>query len=106
MRNERFLRHPGSVMGWRQTVRRGRRAQVRTRMDPGFKAPNPPQDVVKMSAAYATYMASSSNLRCLLSRRLFVEHSADCDLHSARYLGPACDRTHTAGRGGGGGGGI
>ena len=32
-------------------------------LDPDFKAPNPPQNVVNMSAAYATYMASSSNLR-------------------------------------------
>lgn len=37
--------------------------QVRTMMDPNFSAPNPPQNVLVMSACYASYMASSSNVR-------------------------------------------
>ncbi len=37
--------------------------QVRKKLDPEFKSQNPPQNVFAMSAAYATYMASSSNLR-------------------------------------------
>ena len=32
-------------------------------LDPAWSSPNPPQDVVTMSAAYASYMAISSNLR-------------------------------------------
>ena len=36
---------------------------VRQLMDPGFAPQNPPQDVITMSAAYASYMAVSSNLR-------------------------------------------
>lgn len=37
--------------------------KVRTMMDPNFSAPNPPQNVLVMSACYASYMASSSNVR-------------------------------------------
>lgn len=32
-------------------------------MDPNFSAPNKPQNVLVMSACYASYMASSSNVR-------------------------------------------
>ncbi len=32
-------------------------------LDPNFGAPNPPQNVLLMSGCYASYMASSSNLR-------------------------------------------
>lgn len=39
--------------------------QIRSRVDTSFTAPNAPQDVVSMSAAYAAYMASSSNLRLI-----------------------------------------
>ena len=38
-------------------------SQIRKRLDPDFKAQNPPQNVLAMSAAYASYMASSSNIR-------------------------------------------
>ena len=38
-------------------------AQIRKKIDPEFKAQNPPQNVLAMSAGYAVYMASSSNLR-------------------------------------------
>lgn len=37
--------------------------KLREIMDPTFKNRNPPQDLVKMSFAYATYMAVSANLR-------------------------------------------
>lgn len=36
---------------------------VRQMLDSGFQPQNPPQDVFTMSAAYASYMAVSSNLR-------------------------------------------
>jgi Protein RETICULATA-related len=32
-------------------------------MDPKFSAPNKPQNVLVMSGCYASYMASSSNVR-------------------------------------------
>eukprot|EP00803_Ostreobium_quekettii_P007797 evm.model.scf_481.3 EVM.evm.TU.scf_481.3 scf_481:28535-34166(-) len=37
--------------------------KIRELIDPSFKNINPPQDLVKMSFAYATYMAVSANLR-------------------------------------------
>lgn len=37
--------------------------KARMMLDPEFSAPNPPQNVLVMSGAYASYMASSSNLR-------------------------------------------
>ena len=36
---------------------------LRLMLDPEATSPNPPQDVLTMSAAYASYMAVSSNLR-------------------------------------------
>jgi hypothetical protein len=39
---------------------------VRQMLDPSFVPLNPPQDMLIMSAAYGTYMASSSNLRWVL----------------------------------------
>lgn len=40
---------------------------VRQQLDSGFQPQNPPQDVLIMSAAYASYMAISSNLRYQVS---------------------------------------
>lgn len=36
---------------------------VRTLLDPEFTTPNPPQNLLAVSAAYASYMGISSNLR-------------------------------------------
>ena len=36
---------------------------LRQMLNPEASSPNPPQDVLTMSAAYASYMAVSSNLR-------------------------------------------
>jgi len=50
---------------------------IRTRMDPSFQAPNPPQNVFTMSAAYATYMASSSNFRYQLIAGVIEERGIE-----------------------------
>jgi hypothetical protein len=38
-------------------------SSMRTALDPSWRAPNGPQDLVGTSVAYGTYMAVSSNLR-------------------------------------------
>ena len=61
--------------------------QVRSKLDPSFSAPNPPQDVVSMSAAYAAYMATSSNFRCLF--RTLELHAR---IYRASFLPNDCTR--------------
>ncbi len=54
-------------------------SQIRKRLDPDFKAQNPPQNVLAMSAAYASYMASSSNIRYQVLPHSVVVPSFCCD---------------------------
>ena len=46
--------------------------QIRKKIDPEFKVQNPPQNVLAMSAGYAVYMASSSNLRYQVCMSLWI----------------------------------
>lgn len=46
---------------------------VRQMMDPTFKPPNTPQDVVSTSAAYGVYMSVSSNLRYQVGEHMLLE---------------------------------
>ncbi|GAB4814932.1 hypothetical protein N2152v2_001978 [Parachlorella kessleri] len=50
---------------------------VRALLDPAFTPLNPPQDVLIMSAAYGTYMASSSNLRYQIVAGLIEERGIE-----------------------------
>lgn len=65
--------------------------QVRKKIDPSFEPQNPPQNVLAMSAAYASYMASSSNVRYQIIagvieergiERLFAGNAAACGVAS------------------------
>ena len=42
--------------------------KLRLMLDPNAASPNPPQDLLNVSAAYGTYMAVSSNLRYQVRR--------------------------------------
>lgn len=50
---------------------------VRQTLDPSFVPLNPPQDVLVMSAAYGSYMASSSNLRYQILAGLVEERGIE-----------------------------
>ncbi|KAL4434804.1 hypothetical protein ABPG77_005331 [Micractinium sp. CCAP 211/92] len=50
---------------------------VRQMLDPSFVPLNPPQDVLVMSAAYGSYMASSSNLRYQILAGLIEERGIE-----------------------------
>ena len=63
---------------------------VRQQLDSGFHPQNPPQDVLIMSAAYASYMAISSNLRYQVSCLFLVSTN-----HSGEQQ-PGCDRREQA----------
>ena len=60
---------------------------IRQMLNPEATSPNPPQDVLTMSAAYASYMAVSSNLRyqvtpvsCIVCMHQVLVH------HTTSYL--------------------